>query len=273
MSICPDESLWENALLYVPEKSQDLQQKTVPGKQVKIVRCFCNRPVRLEIYRSDPLQSDRIITRYTVIDLAIYAEKAQQVIAAGQFLYAEGWSPATSSNYSARIDDSHLAITVSGKHKGQLQAEDIMVVDLQGQAVQSSLKSSAETLLHCVLYDWQKEIGAVLHTHSKAATVLTRLLKDQTTLVLDGYELQKAFPCTDTHEGTVVIPIFDNTQDIDALAEESMNWLTQYPQTPAYLIRGHGLYTWGSTMADTLRHIEAMEFLMACELETLKVVR
>ena len=208
-----------------------------------------------------------------MIDLAIYAAKSQEVIAAGQFLYAEGWSPATSSNYSARVDEQNLAITVSGKHKGQLKAEDIMVVDLSGQPVQSSLKSSAETLLHCVLYEWCSDIGAILHTHSQAATVLTRLMADQDALVLEGYELQKAFPDVESHDGQVVIPIFENTQDIRTLAAQSLSYLEVNPNTPAYLIRGHGLYTWGATMADTLRHIEAMEFLMACELETLKVTR
>ncbi len=208
-----------------------------------------------------------------MIDLAIYAAKSQEVIAAGQFLYAEGWSPATSSNYSARVDEQNLAITVSGKHKGQLKAEDIMVVDLSGQPVQSSLKSSAETLLHCVLYEWCSDIGAILHTHSQAATVLTRLMADQDALVLEGYELQKAFPEVESHDGQVVIPIFENTQDIRTLAAQSLSYLEVNPNTPAYLIRGHGLYTWGATMADTLRHIEAMEFLMACELETLKVTR
>lgn len=204
-----------------------------------------------------------------MVDLATYAVKAQEVIAAGQFLFAEGWSPATSSNYSARLDEQHLAITVSGKHKGRLQAADIMVVDLKGQPVQSTLKSSAETLLHCVLYDWRADIGAVLHTHSVAATVLSRALAGQDCLLLRDYELQKAFPGIDSHEGELRIPIFDNTQDIDALSAESLAYLKRHPETPAYLIRGHGLYTWGATMADTLRHIEALEFLMACELKSL----
>lgn len=206
-----------------------------------------------------------------MVDLATYAIKAQEVIEAGQFLFAEGWSPATSSNYSARIDDRHLAITVSGKHKGRLKAGDIMVVDLAGKPVQSALKSSAETLLHCVLYDWREDIGAVLHTHSVAATVLSRALAGQNELILRDYELQKAFPGIETHEGELRIPIFENTQDIDALSAESLAYLKQHPQTPAYLIRGHGLYTWGATMADTLRHIEAMEFLMGCELKTLSL--
>ncbi len=206
-----------------------------------------------------------------MVDQATYAIKAQEVIEAGQFLFAEGWSPATSSNYSARIDAQNLAITVSGKHKGRLKAGDIMVVDLQGNPVQSTLKSSAETLLHCVLYDWREDIGAVLHTHSVAATVLSRALAGKSELVLRDYELQKAFPGIDTHEGELRIPIFENTQDIDALSAESLAYLKQHPNTPAYLIRGHGLYTWGATMADTLRHIEAMEFLMACELKALSL--
>ncbi|MFG1488738.1 methylthioribulose 1-phosphate dehydratase [Oceanospirillum sp. HFRX-1_2] len=208
-----------------------------------------------------------------MVDQATYAIKAQEVIEAGQFLFAEGWSPATSSNYSARIDAQNLAITVSGKHKGRLKAGDIMVVDLQGNPVQSTLKSSAETLLHCVLYDWRDDIGAVLHTHSVAATVLSRALVGEHALVLRDYELQKAFPGIDTHEGELRIPIFENTQNIDALSAESLAYLKQHPNTPAYLIRGHGLYTWGATMADTLRHIEAMEFLMACELKALSIGR
>lgn len=207
------------------------------------------------------------VEELSLVDLATYAVKAQEIIDAGRFLFAEGWSPATSSNYSARIDQQHLAITVSGRHKGRLQAGDIMVVDLQGQPVQSALKSSAETLLHCVLYEVIPELGAVLHTHSVAATVLTRYLADADHLVLRDYELQKAFPGVTTHEGELRIPVFDNTQDIDALAADTQAYLKKHPDTPAYLIRGHGLYTWGVTMADTLRHIEAMEFLMACELK------
>ena len=66
-------------------------------------------------------------------------------------------------------------------------------------------------------------------------------------------------------------PVFDNTQDIDALAEQTREWFRQHPEQPGYLIRGHGLYTWGKTMADCLRHVEAFEFLFECELETMRV--
>lgn len=206
-----------------------------------------------------------------MFDVTRYAVAADAIVQAGRFLYQQGWSPATSSNYSARIDAEHIAITVSGRHKGQLWAGDVMVVDLAGRPVQSDCRSSAETRLHTVLYEVFPEVGAVLHTHSVKATVLSRLLEPGQPLALEGYELQKAFTGVETHESVLTVPVFDNTQDIDALAEHTREWFREHPEQPGYLIRGHGLYTWGKTMADCLRHVEAFEFLFECELETMRV--
>ena len=206
-----------------------------------------------------------------MFDVTRYAVAADAIVEAGRFLYQRGWSPATSSNYSARIDERHIAITVSGRHKGRLGAGDVMVVDLAGRLVQSQCRSSAETRLHTVLYELFPEVGAVLHTHSVKATVLSRLLPPGQPLTLEGYELQKAFVGVDTHEGRVQVPVFDNSQDIDALAEQTRAWFRAHPEQPGYLIRGHGLYTWGRTMDDCLRHVEAFEFLFECELETMRV--
>jgi len=206
-----------------------------------------------------------------VFDVTRYATAAQSIIEAGRFLYDRGWSPATSSNYSARIDADTIAITVSGRHKGQLGAGDVMVVDLQGRPVQSDCKSSAETLLHTVLYQAFPGVGAVLHTHSAKATVLSRLLPAGQPLTLEGYELQKAFAGVQTHDAELVVPVFDNTQDIAALAALTRDHFARHPEQPGYLIRGHGLYTWGATMADCLRHVEAFEFLFECELETMRI--
>jgi len=206
-----------------------------------------------------------------VFDVIRFADAARSIVEAGQFLYSQGWSPATSSNYSARLDDDHIAITISGRHKGKLAAGDVMVVDLEGRPVQSQARSSAETRLHTVLYQVFPEVGAVLHTHSVKATVLSRLCSADQPLVLEGYELQKAFTGIDTHESALTVPVFDNTQDINALADLTAAWFREYPEQPGYLIRGHGLYTWGRTMEDCLRHVEAFEFLFECELETMRV--
>lgn len=206
-----------------------------------------------------------------MFDVTRYAVAAQSLIDAGRFLYDNGWSPATSSNYSFRLDERHIAITVSGRHKGQLAAGDIMVVDYAGNPVQSDARSSAETLLHTVLYEQFPDVGVVLHTHSVNATVLSRALAGKSDLTLQDYELQKAFPGATTHEIPLVVPIFENTQDIRTLSEHTRQWFTDHPEQPGYLIRGHGLYTWGKTMADCLRHVEAFEFLFACEIEMMKV--
>ncbi|BAU73647.1 methylthioribulose 1-phosphate dehydratase [Metapseudomonas furukawaii] len=197
---------------------------------------------------------------------------AQDIIDAGRFLYGRGWSPATSSNYSTRLAADQALLTVSGKHKGQLGPDDVLATDLDGNSLEPGKKPSAETLLHTQLYRWKPEIGAVLHTHSVNATVLSRLtLADS--LVFADYELQKAFSGISTHESQVLVPIFDNDQDIARLAARVQPWLDEHPDCVGYLIRGHGLYTWGPRMSDALRQVEAFEFLFECELKTLAITR
>ncbi|WP_300728894.1 methylthioribulose 1-phosphate dehydratase [Pseudomonas sp.] len=194
-----------------------------------------------------------------------------EIIEAGRFLYGRGWSPATSSNYSARLSATEALLTVSGKHKGQLGPDDVLATDLSGNSLEPGKKPSAETLLHTQLYNWHSGIGAVLHTHSVNATVLSRLTPGDS-LEFEDYELQKAFSGISTHESTVRVPIFDNDQDITRLAAKVQPWLDAHPECVGYLIRGHGLYTWGPRMSDALRQIEAFEFLFECELKTRAVL-
>ncbi|WP_248744711.1 methylthioribulose 1-phosphate dehydratase [Pseudomonas sp. MWU12-2037] len=189
-----------------------------------------------------------------------------EIIEAGRFLYGRGWSPATSSNYSTRLSASQALLTVSGKHKGQLGPDDVLATDLAGNSLEPGKKPSAETLLHTQLYTWRGEIGAVLHTHSVNATVLSRMTPGEF-IEFEDYELQKAFSGVTTHESRVRVPIFDNDQDIARLAAKVQPWLEAHSDCVGYLIRGHGLYTWGARMSDALRQIEAFEFLFECELK------
>ena len=177
-----------------------------------------------------------------------------------------GWTPATSSNFSSRIDDAHLAITVSGRDKARLTEADLMVVDLDGRPVGNDLRPSAETLLHTQLYRRSADIGCVLHTHSRTQTVASRLFAPQGYVRFDGYELQKAFQGNTTHEGAMDVPVFPNTQDMPELAARVDAALDAGPLW-GYLIDGHGLYAWGRTMAEARRHLEAFEFLLGCELD------
>lgn len=197
-------------------------------------------------------------------------ELAGEIIVNVRELSQLGWTPATSSNFSCRLDDRHAAITVSGRDKGRLTETDIMVVDFDGQAVGSDHRPSAETLLHTQLYRRFSEIGCVLHTHSQVQTVASRLYAGAGHVRLEGYELLKAFVGNTTHETELDLPVLPNTQDmhtlaaqVDALLDRGCMW--------GYLIDGHGLYAWGRDMAEARRHLEAFEFLLGCELELRKL--
>jgi methylthioribulose-1-phosphate dehydratase len=188
---------------------------------------------------------------------------AAELIDAGRFIDRKGWVPATSGNFSARLSDGTIAITVSGKHKGQLQSGDIMRIDAGGQSLDGK-KPSAETLLHTALYRRFPEVRAVLHPHSLHATLASRLFGDA--VVLEDYELLKALRGIDTHTARTVIPIFANDQDIPRLAQQVENYLDNHDPIYAYIIAGHGFYTWGVSVKDALRHLEALEFLFDCEI-------
>lgn len=195
-----------------------------------------------------------------------FKDAASQIISAGQKLDAFGFAPATSGNYSMRLDSNEIAITVSGMHKGELTPEKIMRINNDGESLDGK-KPSAETLLHTQLYRFFPHISAVLHTHSVPCVVLSRLLGTKKEIVLQGYELLKAFPGIETHDTAVHIPVFENTQDIAALAKDVDQVLANRKKTPAYIIRGHGLYGWGEDMKQALQVTEAMEVLLDCELK------
>lgn len=190
---------------------------------------------------------------------------AEGLVAAGRFLHAYGWVPATSGNFSARLDDRHVAVTVSGRHKGRLGTADIMTVDLDGRPVGSDQRPSAETVLHTQIYRRFPRTGAVLHTHSPNATVLSR--RRPQGLLLEGFELLKAFEGNTTHETRLSVPVFANDQDIPRLAAEVEKVFEAGVSLHGYLIAGHGLYTWGGSLDDALRHVEAFEFLFQCALQ------
>lgn len=200
----------------------------------------------------------------------LFREAARTIAAISQRLYEKGWSPATSSNYSMRLNTDYCAVTVSGKDKGTLNEGDVMVVDMQGQPATDG-KPSAETGLHTQIYRRYANIGAVLHTHSLASTVLTMHWPERNELVLKGYELLKALDGINTHDTELVIQIFDNTQDIEALAADVDAAMAAGKIHHAYLIRGHGIYTWAKDMATCFRQIEALEVLLAVELERRKI--
>jgi len=192
-----------------------------------------------------------------------FRDAAQQLIDAGRIIDSKGWVPATSGNFSVRLPDGTIAITVSGKHKGQLELDDIMLIDADANSLDGK-KPSAEAVLHTSLYRHFPDIQSILHPHSLNATLISRIFKSE--IVLEDYELLKALCGINTHESRVVVPIFANDQNIPRLAELVEQYLDKHAACHAYVIAGHGLYTWGNSVQETLRHLEALDFLFDCEL-------
>jgi len=173
------------------------------------------------------------------------------------------WCSATSGNFSLRVEKDHCMITQSGKEKSRLSRDDLMICDLHGGALDNECNPSAETPLHTRLYSLDADIGAVLHTHSVTATVLSRA--SGSNLALSGYEMQKALSGGQSHEQSVDVVIFDNDQDMPALGKQvEKAWADGRFAVPGFLIRGHGLYAWGNSLGDAQRHVEGFEFLFAC---------
>jgi len=224
-----------------------------------------------------------------VPDSATLTQEKQELInsgiellrAAGSDFHRRGWSLATSSNYSIVVSENplRLLMTASGKDKGALNENDFVLVDENAKVVSAAkvasedkaasegkaanddktLRPSAEAALHVML---AKEFaaGSILHTHSVWSTVLSEKYAAKGALEIGGLEMLKALNGIKTHETSVSIPIFANDQDIDALAQVARNH--KPPLRHAFLVRGHGLYTWGINFEEAKRQIEAIEFLL-----------
>ncbi len=183
----------------------------------------------------------------------------------GAYFHHRGWSLGTSGNYSVVLNREplRLLLTASGKDKGRLAPTDFVIVDEDGVAIDPhAQRPSAETLLHVVLAR-QPEVGAVLHTHSIWATLLSDWRRSAGHVTLAGYEMLKGLEGVRTHDYALDVPIFANTQDIPALAAQVEQRLTD-PSCPiryGFLIHRHGLYTWGRDLNEARRHIEIFEFL------------
>jgi methylthioribulose-1-phosphate dehydratase len=190
-----------------------------------------------------------------------FAELAAQLAQIGRQCYARGWALGTSGNFSAVVnrDPLRLAITTSGVDKGTLSVGEIVEIDERGKVVAGSGRPSAEASLHLAIARG-RGAGAVLHTHSIWSTILSDAATEDG-LAIEGYEMLKGLDGVGTHEHQEWLPILDNTQDWDAAVPRVEAILTEYPDAHGFLIRRHGLYTWGRDLAGARRHVEILEFL------------
>ncbi len=193
-----------------------------------------------------------------------FDEAARRLVEVGRRFDGRGWVLGTSGNFSLVVSDEplRLAMTPSGAFKGELNPGGIVEVDGAGKSVGGGpARPSAETRLHLEIARL-RGAGAVLHTHSIWSTVLSDRHAGPRGLAIEGFEMLKGLAGVSTHAHKEWVPILENDQDMDRLAAEVAGTLDRHPAAHAFLLRRHGMYTWGDTLSDAIRHVEIMEFLL-----------
>lgn len=192
-----------------------------------------------------------------------FADAAHDVMAMAHFAGERHWVPATSGNFSVRIDETFAAVTATGADKARLTEGEVIAAEISGT---KHPRASAEAPLHLMRYAADPSVGAVAHIHTLPATVLSRRHQTAGVLHLEGWELLKAFSGIKTHETALDVPIVPNDQDTDRLAALVEERLKASGPAYGYLIAGHGLYVWGASAKDAIRHMEAFDFLLTAQL-------
>ena len=177
--------------------------------------------------------------------------------------HSRGWALGTSGNFSAviRREPLVLTITVTGLDKGTLSAEQFVRINANGTVVEGSGRPSAETALHLLLANVRRA-NAVLHTHSVWSTIVSELYANAGGLWIEGYEMLKGLEGVKSHTHHEWLPIIENDQDMARLAGIVEAELARRPEAHGFLLRRHGLYTWGESPQQAKRHLEILEFLL-----------
>jgi methylthioribulose-1-phosphate dehydratase len=191
------------------------------------------------------------------------ADTAPAVARLAREAHARGWALGTSGNFSAVLATTplRLAITPSGADKGRLDPGQILAVDEQGLVCEGEGRPSAETAVHLAIVR-ARGAGAVAHTHSAWSTLLSDVHAAAGGLAIEGYEMLKGLAGVTTHAHREWVPIVENTQDWEAAAPHLGDVLRGHPAAHGFLIRRHGLYTWGRDVEEAGRHLEVLEFLL-----------
>jgi methylthioribulose-1-phosphate dehydratase len=192
-----------------------------------------------------------------------FAEIAEDLAEIGRSFYSRGWVLGTSGNFSAVVsrEPLRLAITSTGLDKGDLAPSQFLEIDADLKIIRGKGRPSAEARLHLAIMHGLN-VGAVLHTHSVWSTVLSGAHATQGGIALEGYEMLKGLEGVRTHEHREWLPILENSQNMVELSQTVSKILSEHPAIHGFLLRRHGLYTWGASLQEAKRHVEILEFLM-----------
>ena len=190
-------------------------------------------------------------------------EMGQRLAEIGRRFDDRNWVLGTSGNFSVVVQRQplRLAITPSGVSKGALSPDQFLEINADLAVIQGTGKPSAEARLHLEIVT-ARGANAVLHTHSLWSTLLSDEHASREGLGIEGYEMLKGLAGVSSHQHREWIPILENDQDMARLSAAVRDTLTRHPASHAFLLRRHGMYTWGSTLAEAVRHVEIVEFLL-----------
>jgi len=189
-------------------------------------------------------------------------ELAQQLCEIGRSFHHRGWAPGTGGNYSMVLEQSplRLAITASGADKGRMLPAEVLVINEAGEVLEGQGHPSYESLIH-VAVARSRRAGAVLHTHSLWGTILSQRYAADGGFSMEGLEMLKGLEGIKSHNHCEWVPILANSQDIPELGAAVEQLLHRHPEVHGFLLAGHGLYTWGDSASQALRHVDVFEFL------------
>jgi methylthioribulose-1-phosphate dehydratase len=196
-------------------------------------------------------------------DVLDFVRLATELAETGKSFYSRGWVLGTSGNFSAVIsrEPLRLAITSTGLDKGRLMPAQILGIDGDANVVIGNGRPSTEAMIHLAIVR-SVNAGAVLHTHSVCSTTLSGIHASRGGVAFEGYEMLKGLKGVRTHEHREWLPILDNSQDTNTLAQGVTKRLSGLSDIHGFLLRGHGLYSWGASLQEAKRHVEVLEFVM-----------
>ncbi|RHW42772.1 L-ribulose-5-phosphate 4-epimerase [Neobacillus notoginsengisoli] len=182
----------------------------------------------------------------------------EQVLEANLSLPKYGLVTFTWGNVSGiNREDGLVVIKPSGVSYEEMRAEDMVVVDLDGNVIEGNLRPSSDTATHLVLYKHFPEIGGIVHTHSPWATAWAQAGKGIPALGTTHADyFNGTIPCTrpltkmeilgdyETETGTVIVETF---KDIDPT------------NIPSVLVHSHAPFNWGKDPAEAVHNAVVLE--------------
>ena len=207
-------------------------------------------------------------------------KRPQQVIVelCKQF-YDQGWVSGTGGGISVRKDNK-IYIAPSGVHKERMSEDEIYVLndnmdkDVKTEDIiyDPNTKGGPYKISECrslfmIAYK-QRDAGAVIHSHSLSAMLVTVLFLDE--FRCSHLEMIKGIKGHNYHD-ELVVPIIENKARECELYDEMSAIIDKYPKTYAVLVRNHGVYVWGKDWIECKTHAEVYDYLFTAVVELHKL--